>query len=244
MARTPKFVPPAPAPKEVEKPKIRIVRDAPFAQRITKAADHHPHVPPIAQGRLSWFRDRFKADYGIEISLETVRKWFYGEAKPRPDKMTMLAKMLEVDEGWLSLGLEPDLQPREQKARNAVADGAVNLLAGVIQMNGGNPAFPVEGDRRAERNHIDLYAIIRGAQYAFHVSLAAKADVGYRFTVPSEWEDAFQMGVIMVDPTTFWFIEIGEFDVAKGTKRGGFVEVTISHREAEKRRITNFSQRI
>ena len=243
MVRTPKFAP-APAPKVIETPKIRIVRDAPFAQRITKAADHHPHVPPIAQGRLSWFRDRFKEDHGVTLSLETVRKWFYGEAKPRPDKMTMLAQMLEVDEGWLSLGREPELQPREQKARNAMADGAVNLLAGVIQMNGGNPAFPVEGDRRAERQHIDLYAIIRGAQYAFHVSLASKADGAYRFTIPFEWEDAFQMGVIMVDPTTFWFIEIGESDVAKGSKRGGFIEIGISFRDAEKRRITNFSQRI
>lgn len=243
MVRTPKF---APVPiKAVEPPpKIRIVRDAPFAQRLAKAADHHPHVPPIAQGRLSWFRDHFKADHGVDISLETVRKWFYGEAKPRPDKMTMLAQMLEVDEGWLSLGREPELQPREQKARNAVADGAVNLLAGIIQMNGGNPAFPVEGDRRAERHHIDLYAIIRGAQYAFHVSLAAKADVGYRFTIPPEWEDAFQMGVIIIDPTTFWFVEIGDQDVERGTKRGGFVEVTLSHREAEKRRITSFAQRI
>lgn len=35
-----------------------------------------------------------------------MRKWFVGESVPRSKKLTALAKLLEVDEGWLVLGIE------------------------------------------------------------------------------------------------------------------------------------------
>lgn len=246
MAPRTRVAPARPRAQVVEEPvaPLRIIRDAAFAQRLATASDHHPRVPPLRSGRLTWFQQQFKDRHGMVMSLETIRKWFYGEAKPRPEKLTLLAKMLEVDEAWLSLGHEPELQPREQKARNAVADGAVNLLAGVIQMNGGNPAFPAEGDKRAAKGHIDLYAIIRGAQYAFHVSLAQTVEGGFRFTVPVEWEDAFQMGVVMIDPVTFWFVEIPENEIPEGDKRGAAIDVVLTRAYVEKHRITNFAQRI
>lgn len=45
--------------------------------------------------------------------------------------MSALAQLLEVDLGWLTLGTKPEMTPKERKARNAVADGAVNLVAAV-----------------------------------------------------------------------------------------------------------------
>jgi Helix-turn-helix len=223
---------------------LRVIRDYPFAKRLITASDHHPDVPPLHSGRLTWFQQQFKTRHGIEMSLETVRKWFHGEAKPRPEKLKLLAQMLNLDEAWLSLGHEPELQPKEQKARNAVADGAVNLLAGVIQMNGGNPAFPDEGDKRAVNSHVDLYAIIKGAQYAFHVSLAQKLNGGYRFTVPLEWEDAFQMGVVQLDATTFKFVEIKDQMISKGDNRGAAIDVHLTNAELDKNLIKSFAQRI
>lgn len=224
--------------------KIRNVRDAAFAKRLEQASDHHQYVPALSAGRLVWIRRQLTERFGILVSMETVRKWFYGETRPRPDKMTKLAELLEVDEAWLSIGYEPELQPREQRARNAVADGAVNLLAGVIQMNGGSPAFPEADDPRVTKEHIDLYAIIRGAQYAFHVSLGQQVDGGIRFVVPSN-SSCFQMGVIQVAPTEFKFLEVSsELIESKGVAKGASAEVTLSDAEISAALITSFARRI
>lgn len=127
-----------------------------------------------------------------------------------------------------------------------MADGAVNLLAGVIQMNGGSPAFPEEGDKRAVRDHVDLYAIIKGAQYAFHVSLAQ--NVGpkeWKFNLPANWDGAFQIGIIQESSTKFHFVELNEGIVeAQGHKKGGSIEVTASESDVMLRQITNFRDRL
>ena len=86
--------------------------------------------------------------------------------------MSQLSKLLGVDEAWLSLGISSDLPPKQREARNAVADGAVNVLAGLVQMNGGHCAFPSETDPR--RDYVDLYAIVRGTQLSIHVSLGSE----------------------------------------------------------------------
>lgn len=128
--------------------------DKDFAKRLNQACDAHPHIPPYGQGRQTWIKER------LDVSAEAVRKWMYGESRPRPDKMKMLARLLEADEAWLSHGIKPDLGPKERKARNAAAEGAVNVAVGLVQMNGGNVAFPSDKDPR--REFVDFYAILRG----------------------------------------------------------------------------------
>jgi hypothetical protein len=55
------------------------------------------------------------------------------------------------------MGIDPEFQPHERKLRNAMADGAVNLVAGFIQMDGAYPAFPEESDTpRARRQRRPL----------------------------------------------------------------------------------------
>jgi transcriptional regulator with XRE-family HTH domain len=129
----------------------KVIRDAGYAQRLALACDRSDQCPPLHQGRLVWVVAQLQERFGLDVTTETVRKWMHGEAKPRLDKNSKLAELLGVDPVWLYQGIDPNLSPREKKARNAMADGAVNLIAGFIQMDGGAVAFP------EENGVIDLY---------------------------------------------------------------------------------------
>lgn len=217
--------------------RVKKVEHKAFAQRMAQACDGNPSVPPPNYGRLQWFVDQMAEKFGVDSTPESVRKWFAGEALPRPKTMHMLAEILQVDEAWLSLGRTPELDTRQQKLRNAEADGVVNVVAGFIQMCGSNPAFPEAGDKRAQKEHIDLYAIIRGAQYAFHVALAKEDS----FAVPAGAADTFVIGVIRSGELSCEFYEIPSDVLAAGKRKGGFIEVTGLD---SLRRIKTFAERL
>lgn len=219
-----------------------IIRDAAFAARLTQAADRHPHCPPMQRGRYPWVRDRL-AEKGVKSSIEGLRKWFIGENKPSPETTIVLADILGVDQGWLYMGVDPNLAPREKRARNAMASGAVNLIAGMIQMDGGTPAFPADDDDQAERNNVDLYAIIRGANYSLHVTLGdVEPDTDeVLFIVPTIHQNVTVIGVIR-DGMNFELFEITpEVIEENGKGRGGSIEARVSRNQL--RRIEGFTQR-
>lgn len=223
----------------------KIIREPEFARRLSSASDNNPNVPALHFGRLVWVKAQLKSRFDIDVSKETVRKWYWGEAKPRDEKLRAIAQILEVDEAWLSLGIAPDLAPREQKKRVAEASGAVLLLAGLIQMAGGHPAFPDEDDDAAARDHIDLYAIIRGAQYRFHVTLAQQLENGdLRFNVPSNHEGAFQVGVIPEGEFGVRLVELQPEIILLGNRRGAVVEVVLSEMQAEAVQIRSLRNRL
>lgn len=177
----------------------RVIRDAAYAQRLEKACDAYPLCPPMHRGRLTWIKEQLALRFKMSVSTETVSRWYIGEAKPRREKNDRLAELLQVDAVWLYMGVSPDMSPRDRKARNAEADGAVNLVAGFIQMDGGNPAFPDDDDVRAKRDHVDLYAIIRGVNYAFHISHGKPKDGNaWQFPVPTltSEQPAIVLGVV------------------------------------------------
>lgn len=219
------------APRRVKK-----VEHKAFAQRMAQACDGNNAVPPPNYGRLQWFVDQMQEKFQVETTPETIRKWFAGEALPRPKSMHMLAEILTVDEAWLSLGRAPELDGRQQKLRNAEADGVVNVVAGFIQMCGSNPAFPEAGDKRAQREHIDIYAIVRGAQYAFHVVLEKDG----HFAIPVGAVETFVVGVVRTGDLSCDFVEIDADAIAAGKRKGGFVEVANSGL----RKITTFAERL
>lgn len=226
-------------------PAQKTIRHRDFAQRLERACDSNDYVPEYNKGRLTWISTELKRRFGIIASVETVRKWFEGVMKPKADKLSALAQLLEVDEVWLSMGVEPDLSPREMKARNATADGAVNVLTGFIQIAGGNPAFPSEGDVRARENHIDLYAIIKGAQYAFHVALARDEDDGYRFVVPSTYRDVFVVGAIPIQGPGMTFVELpADVIESLGVRRGNGLDVVLPKSDVSAYLIKSFSERL
>jgi hypothetical protein len=219
----------------------KVIRSPEFARRFEQAADLHPHCPAKHRGRLEWVSDQMTKK-GHSVSNETVRKWFSGEATPRPDKGAVLAEIMEVDVAWLQMGIDANLAPRERKARNAMADGAVNVVAGLIQMDGGNPAFPDDDDKRAEREHIDLYAIIRGGSYSLNITLGETEGRKAKFAVPTALgENVIALGVIR-EGFTFDVFELTPDLIETGARRGASIEVTAD--ASKLRRIEGFNRRL
>jgi hypothetical protein len=212
--------------EDIEKPK-RAVRDLEFARRLSGACDDHAHVPPYNFGRLKWIREHLKADFSVSVSMETVRKWFAGEARPRPDKMRKLATMLNVDEAWLSLGIAPEMGRQERKSFNTSATGAVNMVAGLIELNGGRTAFPNEGDERTRNTN--LGAIIKGVGHAFYVTLGYPTNQHpeeYRFTYPPKRTDVIILGVVHSSALACDFIRFPDEALdAHEIKKGGHAEI-------------------
>ncbi len=192
------------------------IRHPDFAIRMQQACDGNPKVPLPNYGRLGWFVDQIKANSGAEVTIETIRKWFAGESRPRQKLMASLAQVLEVDEAWLSLGRQPKISRKQAEIRDAAADGAVNYVAGLIQMCGGHPAFPDENTR------YDLSAIIRGAQYFFHIVVAADGT----FSVPITAKDAIVIGLIKVTDLHYDLFELDwEGMSERGKRKGSHLEV-------------------
>lgn len=137
--------------------------------------------------------------------------------------MTLVAKALEVDEAWLSLGIKPDVTPREKNKRNATAAGAVNLVAAHIQLAGGNIAFPDD-----EADEEDIFAIVRGKRHTVSVRLGTK-DPHFKITVPGSAETGTTIVVLPTDaPSVYEFVRVpGELIKKYGKQKGGYVEVEI-----------------
>jgi len=212
----------------------RLIRDPEFAKRLTSACDGHAQVPAMHQGRLTWVVREMERRFNESVTVESVRKWFAGEAKPRPEETKLLAELLQVDVAWLQIGIDPTMGTRERKVRNANADGAVNLVAGLIAMDGGFPAFP-----QKDEGSIDLHAIIRGAKYDFHVALA---DDEGAFAVPTKYEDVIVLGLVRDGFNVEVFEITGDQIEDHGHRRGGSIEVTIPRKKLK--RIDSFRDRI
>jgi len=218
----------------VENANPRGIRDDAFARRLNIACDGYSQVPPLNKGRLTWILREFASRYNMSLSLEAVRKWFSGESRPRPDKMKKLAELLQVDEVWLALGKDGDVSPREQRARNALADGAVNVVAGYIQMGGGNVAFPDEGAKADPNSGVDIYAIIKGARYDIHVVVAKPIDNGLRFALPINFESLFLVGMVMTGSTCCELVEItADMVGAHGNRRGGHYDLDVREHDGQ-----------
>lgn len=197
------------------------MRDKDFAQRLNTACDGHDLIPAYGQGRQTWVKEQ------LGVSHEAVRKWFTGQTRPRPDKMRHLARVLEVDEAWLSLGIIPDTPQEEKRHRGLAVEGATYCVAGLIQLSGGNIAFPQDTDPRA--GYVDLYAIVKGAQYSINVALAKHVTNGtYKFTIPKEYEMCRVIGVVQVAPHRLHLLNL-EYDLIEKfkSKKGGYVEMSV-----------------
>ncbi len=195
-----------------------------FARRLQTAIDGNPQVPAPNFGRLGWLAEKM-SEHNIPTSQETVRKWLAGEALPRPRSIHALAIILGVDEAWLAIGNTNPVPVQERKLRNAENDGVVNLVAGMIQICGMQPAFPTADDKRAEDELIHIYAIIRGAQYAFHVTLATDTPQGAVFQVPIKAQNTFVIGVVRTGSLAFSLFEVSPEALAAGKRKNDLILV-------------------
>lgn len=216
-----------------------------FAARLELACEANPHVPPQNYGRLGWIATNLEERFGVKVSVETVRRWCAGESRPRPDKLAILCNLLQADEAWLSLGTHATVSAKESKLRSAQADGAVNIVAGIVQATGGNPAFPTEDDSRAAEDLVDLYVIIGGKQFALHVVSGSDDGDVVSFAVPTKAENTRVIGVIVQPGLALEFYAL-PWDTIKdmGAQKSGAYHITVGRElfdEIGIARITSFA---
>lgn len=206
--------------------KTPIIRDKAFAKRLVLACEGNPNCPTDqSRGKQKWIYDNLLSEFGVRVSAEAVRKWFAGESRPRPKVMSYIARLLEVDEAWLSLGITPELNAVEKKRHNAMASGAINLVAGIIQLGGGTIAFP-------EDESAHLTAIIKGKVLKIDVSLPR--DLGqdrHRVTTSDNLDGKHVIVVIEEERFGYQILDITpEMVRAVGDRRGDFWELEIEQR--------------
>lgn len=209
-----------------------------FAKRFIIACDNNPNVPEKHFGRLTWIANEFKKRYDVDVTSETVRKWNVGISRPHPhQKMIQLAEILRCELAWLSTGISEGVDQKQNKFRHQVADGAVNVIAGLVQMAGSHPAFPTPEDQYAVDNHIDLYAIIRGIQHAFHIVVGERSKDDVTFIIPVEVKNAIVLGLIPEGGVKFSIVQIDGDSLDKvGARRGNMITVSldeVSHKPVE-----------
>lgn len=194
-----------------------------FVRRLNQACDDVPHIiPAYGEGRQIELAKR------MGMSQEGVRKWFAGEAMPRRDAMRRLAQLLEVEEPWLALGIQPELTETEKKVNTRNVEGAVLLVMGLMILAGAQCAQP--GDADPHHDFVDFYAIMRGIQFAMHVNLGRAISTGhYQVPVPREFNTVSMVGVIPVGKGRFEFIDMpaGMVNEHKVRKSGGYA-VTVN----------------
>ncbi len=192
--------------------KPRVIRDKAFAKRLETAVQNHPGAPD-GHGRQKWLRERIEARFGVKVSPEATRKWFAGEARPRPQLMSQIAQVCEVDEAWLALAITPQMSEQEKRHHNANAKGAVNLVAGMIQLAGGSIAFPTQGET------IDLYAIIGGQQHSIIVRSGRHIELSlHAFNVPINHSSSVVLFVSQHTETSYSIYRVPTELIAGGDK--------------------------
>ena len=212
---------------------MRPKEDAPhaaFARRLNQVVEEGDLLPPYNQGRYIWISEQLRRQFGVEVTRETVRKWVSGETVPRNEKLRALAKLFNVDEGWLAFGIRSDVAARQEPDRILADNGVVSLVAGLIQMAGGTCALPEPGDRN---QFVDLYSIIARRQRMIAVRLADEITSGkFRFSVPNEFELCVNIRVVRTDFACFQLLLLTH-DLIKtyGERRGPHVDVTATKRE-------------
>lgn len=185
-----------------------------MARKIQRAIDLNGQIPPLQYGQYPWFVARFK-ERGLEISTEHVRKWVQGISAPSKQNRLTLSEVLNVDPGWLVPDggrRRLDLEPIPANPGPDVT-GQVNLVAGMIQMQGGTVSFVDPGDQTARPEH-DLVTIIRGAHYNIHVAFATKEGEGaWLATLNASPKDAVVIAVIEREGFAYDLVEVALEDV-------------------------------
>jgi transcriptional regulator with XRE-family HTH domain len=207
-------------PKTADKP---IIEKA-LARRMEEACNVAKHVPAYNYGRLRWIKDELEK-HGVSASKETIRKWFAGEARPRSEKLRVLARILRVDEAWLAFGTKPMMSAdKEQKAN---ADGSVNLVAGLFAMSGASYGW-VTGNES-----VHFHAIVQGHSYPVFVAVGTPNKAGFKFVLPVHYEGNVNIGVVKRGPLSYDLYRIPDDMISKsGLNKGGFVELSVEDKDS------------
>ncbi|WP_155272874.1 MULTISPECIES: hypothetical protein [Agrobacterium] len=210
-----------------------------FARRLLQAADSNPQVPAPNEGRLRWFVEQLDRR-GYQVSLETVRKWISGLTVPRQKMFVPLAEILKVDAGWLAAGT-PGKQVGGQRVDILSEKGAANVVAGFIQMDGGQAAFPAPDDRDVGAKAIDMHAIIRGAKYDITITTLVQG----RIRIPVGASENIILAVAR-EPAPSFGVKVFEIDWERALELGKLEKgaVVLTDDLSPWREVKSFSERL
>lgn len=204
--------------------------DAGFARRMRQACDRNEKIPAENDGRLVWILKELKTRHGMKIVLQSVHRWYHGKARPRNQKLIALAQVLNVDVGWLAHGLGDVSGGADtgEKETPVIRDGAINVVAGMMEMSGINCAWPEPDDPAAE--YVHFYAIIKGKQRRFHVvTLLGQKEGGHKLRIPVDYAKCNIVLLRRVATFSFdvWLVPNDRLE-GLATPRGGYAELPIS----------------
>ncbi len=200
-----------------------------FGKRFTQAVEGHPLGPPTAHGRQRWVLDKLKRETGLEVSANTMSKWFHGQAMPRGDNLRALARVLGVDEVWLALGHRPVVTAAAAGLSAANARGASLMLAGLIEMNGGRVIFPGDPD-----SPVDLSINAGGVSFDAVVVSPRISQGEWSFIIPEPVGDARILSVTTSDCAetgTSVGIRILDITECRRQRFGGYSVVVLETRK-------------
>lgn len=161
---------------------------------------------------------------------------------PRQGVLVTLAEILRVDAGWLSVGTPVKAGSKERNEFEVGSSGAVNLIAGFIQLDGGTCAFPGD-DELSRHKGIDLHAIIKGVKYDLHIATGFKKKDAVTFRIPFAVSDIIVLGVVRDETFSIRVFELPWSDVAtRGKPENGHYVVNLD--ESVDRPILNFTDRL
>lgn len=143
-----------------------------FKDRFTKACLDNPDIPPFNRGQQSFIAQN------VGVSQEAVRKWFYGESKPKPPTAKKLAKLLKVDYVWLMMG-ENQGETEVKKVAAQRQDSAVYAFMAFLLEHGHSAAF------EQRDSDIDIFSIQDGVQNQYTVRAAESSEDSMLVSFPS-----------------------------------------------------------
>jgi|AntRauTorcE11898_2_1112593.scaffolds.fasta_scaffold02948_2 transcriptional regulator with XRE-family HTH domain len=166
-----------------------------FSKRLQTACDNNVNVPPYGKGLQTWLSKR------LGVSQEAVRRWFYAESRPRPQLLSQLSAVLEVDESWLALGTTNASKSSKRQAYSDKADGAAYVCFGLLRAAGYACAFADNNDP------FDFHAIKKGEHFFLSAAAARPKSKNIYITHASNFEKASHLSVL--------FHESGAFEVVQ-----------------------------
>ncbi|WP_157928955.1 helix-turn-helix domain-containing protein [Pararhizobium haloflavum] len=196
-----------------------------FASRVNHACDNNPKIPD-GWGRQAYVQAQFEKA-GIPLSRQSVNRWFQGYSVPRLKKLNFLAKVLDVDEGWLVFGAMPEGEHHRKTRHPIDISGAIQLVTGLLTMDGAICAFAEPNDEAG----LHFRTVYKGRHFRCHCVAADTTDEGYRVVVSPNYANLTTFIVVRYEGWDFRIFKIVPGVIkSTGEHRGGFVtlDFTIS----------------
>lgn len=193
-----------------------------FKDRLNEACNKSSSIPEYGKGRQVTIAKM------MGVSQEAVRKWLSGEARPRANSVKKLAKILDVEYIWLTLGSDQDAVSSYREASERQDAGLYAFVSYIVNA-GGSVAFNKDSSDTS-----DLMVIQNGVMTKYSVTSANSYEGGgQQFVLKSQ-----TLGV-----QTVCAVKHDSFDVAYEFVHVPF-EIAAEHAKSGKDYIINNLQNL